>query len=124
MNKIVVTCAYLIIFLIGSTQALAARPCHESNGDAHKQTNKIAKSDNDHSLYRYLKLDNEMQVLLVSDEKADKAAAALDVFVGSSHDPVKRQGLALIPPLNIRTISLILIRKNLNQHLIASLVFL
>ena len=94
MNKIVVTCAYLIIFLIGSTQALAARPCHESNGDAHKQTNKIAKSDNDYSLYRYLKLDNEMQVLLVSDEKADKAAAALDVFVGSSHDPVKRQGLA------------------------------
>lgn len=94
MNKIVVTCAYLIVFFIGSTNTLAARPCHESNGDAHKQTNKIAKSDNDHSLYRYLKLDNEMQVLLVSDEKADKAAAALDVFVGSSHDPVNRQGLA------------------------------
>jgi len=94
MNKIAVTCACLIIFLIGSTQALAARPCHENSGDVHKQANKIAKSDNDHSLYRYLKLDNEMKILLVSDETADKAAAALDVFVGSSHDPVKRQGLA------------------------------
>lgn len=103
MNKIAVTFVYLIVFLLGCTQALAARSCHERSGHGYdsnqdqlvqSQKGEIATSDNDRSLYRYLKLDNEMQVLLVSDEVADKAAAALDVFVGSSHDPEKRQGLA------------------------------
>ncbi|TNE77154.1 MAG: hypothetical protein EP334_07215, partial [Gammaproteobacteria bacterium] len=54
----------------------------------------IARSAGDTSAYRYLVLPNELQVLLISDMKADKAAAALDVFVGSSSDPVARQGLA------------------------------
>lgn len=44
--------------------------------------------------YRYVELDNRMKVLLVSDPTADKAAAALDVHVGSRQDPVDRQGLA------------------------------
>ncbi|MEZ5530199.1 MAG: insulinase family protein [Porticoccaceae bacterium] len=54
----------------------------------------IARSESDTSSYRYLVLPNELQVLLISDQKADKAAAALDVFVGSSSDPQQRQGLA------------------------------
>ncbi len=48
----------------------------------------------DHREYKYLLLDNGMRVLLVSDRDADKAAAALDVNVGSRHDPDERQGLA------------------------------
>ncbi len=54
----------------------------------------IARSASDTSAYRYLELPNQLQVLLISDQKADKAAAALDVFVGSSSDPIQRQGLA------------------------------
>lgn len=55
---------------------------------------KIEKSEADESKYRYIKLPNQMKVLLISDAGSDKSGVSLDVFVGSSHDPVKRQGLA------------------------------
>ncbi|MCW8196083.1 peptidase M16 [Proteobacteria bacterium 005FR1] len=54
----------------------------------------VAKSPIDDRQYRYLQLPNELQVLLISDPGTDKSAAALDVFVGSAHDPLDRQGLA------------------------------
>ena len=44
--------------------------------------------------YRALVLDNGLQVLLVSDPKTQKAAAALDVYVGSGDNPKGRGGLA------------------------------
>ncbi|XOZ33878.1 insulinase family protein [Halomonadaceae bacterium KBTZ08] len=44
--------------------------------------------------YRYLTLDNGLGALLVSDPRADKAAAALDVHVGAGADPEDRPGLA------------------------------
>ena len=44
--------------------------------------------------YRALELDNGLQVLLVSDPKTQKAAAALDVYVGSGDNPKGRGGLA------------------------------
>ncbi|KNC71979.1 hypothetical protein SARC_15476, partial [Sphaeroforma arctica JP610] len=44
--------------------------------------------------HEYLELDNGLKVLLVSDPKADKAAAALDVHVGHLHDPKELPGLA------------------------------
>lgn len=44
--------------------------------------------------FRYLTLPNQLPVLLVSDPAADKAAAALDVAVGSGSDPIDRLGLA------------------------------
>ncbi|MGI9295182.1 MAG: insulinase family protein, partial [Pseudomonadales bacterium] len=56
--------------------------------------NDIIKSDNDARDYEWLTLDNGLQALLVSDEKATKAAAALDVNVGAKADPRDRQGLA------------------------------
>jgi insulysin len=91
MKRIAVAFVYLLIATFGLSQALAARPCHDKQV---VDSSSIVQSDSDHSEYRYLKLPNQMQVLLVSDKKADKAVAALDVFVGSSHDPVYRQGLA------------------------------
>ena len=36
--------------------------------------------------YRYLKLKNELRVLVISDQHADKSAASLDVNVGSFAD--------------------------------------
>ncbi len=51
-------------------------------------------SDNDEKQYRYLELDNSLRVLLISDPKADRAAASLDVHAGSLQDPTLRPGLA------------------------------
>ncbi|WP_228160583.1 insulinase family protein [Marinobacter bohaiensis] len=52
------------------------------------------KSPNDDNQYRYLELENGLNVLLISDPDADKAAAAMNVSVGSGDDPDDRQGLA------------------------------
>ena len=52
------------------------------------------KSPNDDNKYRYLTLDNGLEVLLVSDPDSDKAAASLDVAVGSGDDPEDRAGLS------------------------------
>ena len=52
------------------------------------------KSDNDQRGFRYVELPNQLRVLLISAPGTDKAAAALDVNVGSRQDPIERQGLA------------------------------
>lgn len=44
--------------------------------------------------YRTLELDNGLSVLLVSDPEADKAAASMNVSVGSAQDPEDLAGLA------------------------------
>lgn len=51
------------------------------------------KSPNDDNAYRYLALDNQLRVLLVSDRDSDKAAASMNVAVGSGNDPADREGL-------------------------------
>ncbi len=53
-----------------------------------------AKSPNDDYQYRLLTLDNQMEVLLISDPETPKAAAALAVMVGSGDNPPGRAGLA------------------------------
>ena len=54
----------------------------------------IERSPADTRDYRALMLDNGLEALVVSDPDADKAAAALDVNVGSADDPDARPGLA------------------------------
>eukprot|EP00878_Enallax_costatus_P008268 GHUV01008644.1.p2 GENE.GHUV01008644.1~~GHUV01008644.1.p2 ORF type:complete len:143 (+),score=36.70 GHUV01008644.1:87-515(+) len=44
--------------------------------------------------YRSITLPNKLRVLLISDPDTDKAAAALNVRVGSMCDPVELPGLA------------------------------
>lgn len=44
--------------------------------------------------YKFIKLDNGIRALLIHDPKADKAAAACDVRVGSMSDPDDLPGLA------------------------------
>ncbi len=51
-------------------------------------------SPNDERDYRTLILDNGLEVLLVSDPEADKAAAAMNVSVGSAQNPESIPGLA------------------------------
>jgi secreted Zn-dependent insulinase-like peptidase len=56
--------------------------------------NHIVHSPNDHRAYRSITLPNQLQVLLISDPSADKEAAAMDVKVGSTSDPLGYEGLA------------------------------
>lgn len=55
---------------------------------------RVIKSENDKRSYRYLVLDNELRVLLISDPATEKSAAALDVGVGANQNPSDRAGLA------------------------------
>lgn len=52
------------------------------------------KSPADDNEYRYISLDNGLEALLISDPGADKAAASLNVAVGSGNDPEDREGMA------------------------------
>lgn len=54
----------------------------------------VNRSPGDDRHFRYLKLANGLQVLLVSDPGSDKSAAALRVGVGSFDNPTDRLGLA------------------------------
>ncbi|MBE9540433.1 MAG: insulinase family protein [Proteobacteria bacterium] len=53
-----------------------------------------SQSPNDENQYRFLVLENELQVLLISDPDTRQAAGALDVMVGSGDNPPGRGGLA------------------------------
>uniref|UniRef100_UPI002596DBDA insulinase family protein n=1 Tax=uncultured Cobetia sp. TaxID=410706 RepID=UPI002596DBDA len=77
-----------------SSLAPAANSASSTAPARAEQASPVIKSENDQRLYRSLTLDNGLRVLLVSDAKADKAAAAVDVEVGSAQDPDDVPGLA------------------------------
>ena len=52
------------------------------------------KSPNDDNEYRYVQLGNQLRVLLISAPESDKAAASMNVAVGSGDDPADREGLS------------------------------
>lgn len=54
----------------------------------------IITSPNDHRLYQYLTLENNLRVLLVEDNQASQAAASMAVNVGHFDDPQDRAGMA------------------------------
>lgn len=54
----------------------------------------VLRSPADDRHYRYLRLANGLQVVLISDPDADKSAAALSVGAGSFDNPPDRPGLA------------------------------
>ncbi|WP_017446414.1 insulinase family protein [Gayadomonas joobiniege] len=54
----------------------------------------ITKSPKDTREYRYLELDNKMQVVLISDTNSQQSVASLSVGVGSYQDPEELPGLA------------------------------
>lgn len=54
----------------------------------------IHKSPGDHREHLSFRLSNDLSVLLISDPASDKAAAAMNIAVGSNADPEARPGLA------------------------------
>lgn len=87
---------FTLLSLLVACQPIPSRdPAAQVHGEATQQaTTTIATSDNDPRSYRYLELPNHLRVLLISAPGSDKAAASLDVNVGSRQDPADRQGLA------------------------------
>ncbi|UJF18726.1 insulinase family protein [Vibrio sp. SS-MA-C1-2] len=51
-------------------------------------------SPNDHKQYKYIQLDNQLRVLLISDPKTPRSAASLAVNIGHFDDPIDREGMA------------------------------
>ena len=54
----------------------------------------LIKSPNDRREYAAITLPNQLRVVLISDPATDKAAASLNVNVGSASEPDNREGLA------------------------------
>ena len=74
---------------------LAATPDNNTLITKAKNTNMIPvkHSQSDLNQYRYLKLDNGLNVILAFDAKAEKASAALAVGVGANDNPEGQEGL-------------------------------
>lgn len=70
---------FVLFFLFVALQAQAAQ---------------VRVSDTDYRAYRTLTLETGLEILLVHDERASKAAAALALPVGSLDDPDSQPGLA------------------------------
>ena len=92
-NRAILT-PFAVLLLSASLQAAALDKPLSENVKTPTVINQITKSDNDDRSYRYLLLPNQVQVLLISDPKTEKSAAALDINIGSSEDPQDRPGLA------------------------------
>lgn len=55
---------------------------------------KINKSPTDNAEYKAIRLNNGLEVLLISDEKANKSLFSVGLPIGSMEDPLSQQGLA------------------------------
>ncbi|WP_410803969.1 insulinase family protein [Marinobacter sp. KMM 10035] len=52
------------------------------------------KSPNDNNEYCFIELDNGLRAILISDKAAEKAAASMNVAVGSGDDTREREGIS------------------------------
>ena len=75
--------------------ALVSTACTSTSPsmDSLKKTD-IIQSQNDNRQYQAFTLENDLKVLIISDPDTKKAAASLDVFIGSTSNPEDRDGLA------------------------------
>ncbi len=83
-SAIFAACIYLIVYPLTCVALEPVKP----------QTIAVTKSDKDKREYRYLVLENQLRVLIISDPATEKSAAALDVSVGANQNPRDREGLA------------------------------
>ena len=93
--KLLLTASALTLWSLGcattSTDTSESEPiAPEAAADEYT----IIKSPNDDHSYRYLKLDNDLTVILVHRPEEGKAGAALAVSRGSNHDLPEHEGIA------------------------------
>lgn len=96
MKKVLISVILQRLTLVILCPFLAACVIPQQSIDSHTDdpNNTVRKSPNDDREYRYLVFENSLRVLLVSDDKTDKAAASLTVLRGSYHEPDEYPGLA------------------------------
>lgn len=85
--------ASLPVFANSATQPTAITNTQQQLGFELIKTT-INKSPTDKAIYQGIRLANGMDVLLISDDKANKSLMSVGLPVGSMDDPVKQQGLA------------------------------
>ena len=88
-----------LVLLIGATIVLNACGSTDKSKSVTISTQpepqgKIVKSPIDSREYKSIVLDNQLEVMLVSDPSIEKSAAALSVAVGSFQEPKEFGGLA------------------------------
>ena len=92
MRRLMGLCGFLFsaVFILVLQQGCSGLSDHNHS---YAQSSEIVTSPNDNRQYRHISLGNKLDVLLISDPSADKAAASLDVHVGSYQNPADRAGL-------------------------------
>ncbi|MGJ8662704.1 MAG: insulinase family protein [Marinicella sp.] len=85
----------VLLLILGACQnnEQQLKPAVDTTTAQATQTNEPIKSQSDHRNYRHLVLENGLKVLLISDDKAEKSAAAMDISAGAFHAPKDRTGL-------------------------------
>jgi len=83
----------LSILVLAAFAAAVQQGCSNLSLLGEATQTQIITSPNDSRQYRHIRLDNQLDVLLISDPASDKAAASLDVHVGSYQNPADRAGL-------------------------------
>ena len=81
----------IVIFIVFSLASCSYNP---SKSLAKNALNSMVKSENDRRQYQRLRLENSLDILLISDPETDKAAVAMDLYMGSYQNPSHREGLA------------------------------
>jgi insulysin len=78
-------------FLFIAVLIFTLQGCSGSQDES--QALEIVTSPNDQREYRHIRLANKLDIVLISDPTTDKAAASLDVYIGSYQNPQDRAGL-------------------------------
>jgi insulysin len=71
-----------------------AEPLSSRSGEVQVLASALEKPLLDTREYRVIKLQNDLEALLIHDPETDKAAAAMDVNIGSFSDPEDMPGMA------------------------------
>jgi secreted Zn-dependent insulinase-like peptidase len=94
VKKPLITLIALVLFLSAcQSNKQQLTPSENTAKQQPISVNELIKSPSDQRDYRYLVLDNGLKVLLISDDKAEKSAAAMDISAGAFHAPKDRAGL-------------------------------
>lgn len=80
---------YRQLFKHRNLATMSSRDWIRGPGPYSVYTKPIKRGELDEREYRYIRLENGLQALLVSDPDVDMAAASLDVAVGHLADPVR-----------------------------------
>ena len=84
----------ILLSVVAFSASITATASIQASSADSKVVATVAISPNDKREYRAIRLNNELEVVMISDPTSDKSAAALSVGVGFMSDPMSQQGMA------------------------------